>query len=442
MPLTAGAASVNITPPVGVDMSGFGNRPSPSIGVHDDLYAKALALSDGGTTLVLVTTDLISLDMDLVGQIRRQIQQRWQIPGEQVMLNSSHTHSGPATISLRGLGERDEPYVGMLVRKIVGSVQMALQQMQPARLGWGRAPVQVGINRRRKREDGAMQIGVNPGGAIAAYVDVLRVEGVESGKTTALMFSHAAHPVVLDGSNVFLSADFPGYAASFIEQDQGCIAMFAQGCCGDINAHPRDGSFEAAERLGTILGRATVACAEQIETADIATLRAVSAVTRLPFMEPMSVDESRKLVEHYKQSLDEVRVQRTGRPQSYLAKGSLAWAQAMHRAATGQHRPESQPFETQVFQVGQVALVGMPGEVFVDYALRLDEESPFAQNVVLGYTNGCVGYVPTARAYPEGGYEVTNAYQYYGTLMIGPESEDLICSTALNLMQQLHGRSG
>ncbi len=441
MSLHASVAAVNITPPVGIDMSGFGNRPSSSIGIHDDLYARALVLSNEGSTLILITSDLISLDFDIIRRLRDQIEARWKIPPGHVMINSSHTHSGPATVMLRGLGERDPDYVEGLTKKILGAVQMAYQELQPALIGWGRQNVQVGINRRRKHDGGRMVIGPNLDGPVAAYVDVLRVEDAVSHEVMAILFAHAAHPVVLGGTNLLISADFPGYAVRLIEQVEPGIAMFAQGCCGNINAHPRDGTFEGARRLGTILGAAVIGGVEQIETTDNVTLRATSRTIQLPFQDPMPVVEAQALVNHYEEDFAEVHDKGIGRPQSYMSRAMLEWSHAMLQAATGEDRPESQPFEIQLFQIGNTAVVGLPGEVFVEYALQLDSRSPYSQTVVLGYTNGCIGYVPTATAYAEGGYEVDTAYRYYGTLMIAPESEELICKTALEMLCQLAERS-
>jgi hypothetical protein len=94
----------------------------------------------------------------------------------------------------------------------------------------------------------------------------------------------------------------------------------------------------------------------------------------------------------------------------------------------------TQRFEVQVMKMGNIALVGLSGEVFVDFALEIEEKSPPEVNtVVLGYTNGCIGYIPTRDAYPKGGYEVETAYKYYGTLMIKPESHQIIIDSATSL---------
>lgn len=436
--LKAGIASVDITPPVGVDMTGFAGRPSGAVGIHDPLYAKALVLDDGSTKLAVVTTDLLSLDFELVDKTRSLIEEVG-IPPTNVMLNSSHTHSGPATISLHGLGEPDPAYLDVLYRKIIGAVIMANDRLFPAKLGYGRGAVQIGVNRREKRADGNMVLGTNPQGAIARYVDVIRVDEDSDKRdacTKAIFFSHAAHPVVLGGSNLLISADYPGYATSTVEMiKKESTAMFAQGCCGNINSNPVGRTFKDAKRLGTILGSAVIGVAEQIESIDEVELNAESKMLKLPLQDPLPESEAQKLVDQYAEELTKVKEQGLGRPHSYRAQGMYDWASDMLKLSREGNVERFQKFETQVMKIGDIALVGLSGEVFVDFALEIDERAPSNINtVVMGYTNGCIGYVPTEDAYPEGGYEVDTAYKYYGTLMIKPESHKIIIDAVTSIL--------
>ena len=431
----AGIAVANITPPVGVDMTGFGGRPSGAIGIHDDIFAKVLVLDDGNQQLVIVTSDLLSLDFDLVKRIRELIKTNVGIPSEKVMLNSSHTHSGPATITLRGLGKRDEDYIDVLVKKIAGATQEAYNKRMDAKLGFGRTQVQIGVNRRQKRDDGNMALGVNPEGPVAPYVDVVRVDNAE-GNPIAIFFSHAAHPVVLGGSNLLISADYPGYAMRLVEQvESGSVAMFGQGCCGNINSNPVGRTFEDARRLGTILGAAVIGEIEQIETNHDVVLQSRSKMIDLPLQEPLEKSEAEALVERYQKELSDLKARGEGRPQTYMAQGMLEWAQDMLKLSR-EPKPYTQAFEIQVMQLGDVAIVALTGEVFVELALEIDARSPYQQTIVLGYTNGCIGYVPNEAAYPHGGYEVSTAYRYYGTLMLKPETDKQIRDAAVELMRE------
>ncbi|MBM3239171.1 hypothetical protein FJZ31_22990 [Candidatus Poribacteria bacterium] len=443
--LKAGVAVANITPPVGVDMTGFGGRPSGAIGIHDDIFAKVLVLDDGNQQLAIVTSDLLSLDFDLVKRIRDLIEANIGIPPENVMLSSSHTHSGPATIILRGLGKRDEDYVDVLVKKIAGATQEAYNRRMDAKLGFGRTQVQIGVNRRQRLGDGNTVLGVNPDGPVAPYVDVVRVDNAE-GKPIAIFFSHAAHPVVLGGSNVLISADYPGYAMRLVAQvEVGSVAMFGQGCCGNINSNPVGGTFEDARRLGTILGAAVIGAAEQIKTISDIVLQSRSRIIALPLQEPLEVSEAEALVERYQKELSDLKARGEGRPRTYMAQGILEWAQDMLKLVKEPKpyppltppKEGTQAFEIQAMQLGDVAIVALTGEVFVELALEIDARSPSRQTIVLGYTNGCIGYVPNEEAYPYGGYEVSSAYRYYGTLMLKPETDRQIRNAAVELLTNM-----
>jgi hypothetical protein len=303
-------------------------------------------------------------------------------------------------------------------------------------LGFGRTQVQIGVNRRQKRDDGNILLGVNPDGPVAPYVDVVRVDNTEN-KPIAIFFSHAAHPVVLGGSNVLISADYPGYAMRLVEQvEAGSVAMFGQGCCGNINSNPVGGTFEDARRLGTILGAAVIGEAEKIKTDGDVVLQSRSKIIDLPLQEPLEVSEAEALVERYQKELSDLKARGVGRPHTYMAQAILEWAQDMLKLAKDP-KPYTQTFEIQAMQLGNVAIVALTGEVFVELALEIDARSPYQQTIVLGYTNGCIGYVPNEEAYPHGGYEVSSAYRYYGTLMLKPESDRQIRNAAVELLTEI-----
>src|SRR5205814_8342879 len=140
-------------------------RPGPASDVHDSLAVRALALSDGTRCAALVSLDLLGLDADLVAAIRAEVESTCGLAPQDLLLNCSHTHAGPATQSLRGLGHRDEAYCGLLCRWTASAVALALRRMQPARVSFGQAPVTIGGNRRERRGDGRIVLGENPAGA-------------------------------------------------------------------------------------------------------------------------------------------------------------------------------------------------------------------------------------------------------------------------------------
>lgn len=432
----AGVASVCITPPVGVDLTGFGGRPSGCTGIHDDLYAKALVLTDGSQKVALVTSDLLSLDFDIVADLRERVAQKLDIPAGHILLSSSHTHSGPTTITLRGMGDRDEAYIAVLKRHIVGAIVMADAARQPVRVGYGKGHVQVGINRREWTEKQGTILGRNPAGPVLPEVDVLRFDSAD-GSPFAVFFSHAAHPVVLGRNNLLISADYPGYTMRFVERNEPVAALFAEGCCGNINADRVGGTFEVARRLGTMLGAEVVRTLEAITTTGDVHLSVATEVVHLPLIDPPPMEEAKRTFDEHQAKVKKLVQEGTDEHSLMVPKAYMAWASDMLDLARRGVKGQTQPFEIQAIALGDVAIVALPGEVFVQYALNIRERSPFPHTLVLGYSNGCIGYVPTAADYPYGGYEVDTAYQLYGTQMIGPESEEIILEGAMRVLNRV-----
>ena len=431
--LKAGVAEVNITPPIGISLCGFGNRKGPAETVYDDLFARALVLDDDQTRLAIVTSDLIGFAPDLVERIRNLVERAAGIPGACLLLNGSHSHSGPTVMSFRSMGRRDGAYEDVLCRQVAGAVRMAADRLQAVSLRAGRAPVRIAHNRRARR-NGRMTIGHNPEGPEAPWVDVLGIDR-RSGSTLGLLYVTAAHPVNLRG--LAFSAEFPGYAARSIRRElDGVLPMFAQACCGDINCTPMDGRLQTTMSHGELLGNAAVTAARHAEPLRSHRLGVARQVIHLPTRIP-SVDEAeRGLVE---QKTRVRQAEQDPEATDYLIRqyrGQIEWAEDYLRAARSRH-PRPEAFEIQAMRIGETALVAYPGEMFVDYQLEMDRASPFKKTFTLGYSNGCIGYVPTAVAFPEGGYEVDHAFRYYGTLMITSACERMIKSATLELLDGL-----
>ncbi|MFQ6099440.1 MAG: neutral/alkaline non-lysosomal ceramidase N-terminal domain-containing protein, partial [Armatimonadota bacterium] len=329
MPATiqVGTGCVDITPPVGVDLCGFAGRASANVGVHDPLFAKAVVLDDGQTAWAILTSDLIGVSSEIVGAVREQAQEQAGIPAAHVMVTASHTHSGPHTSVLRGMGEADGHYVEVLTRKLAGVVQLAANARRKAAVGWRRGAVQLGVNRRERTAEGAVRLGSNPVGPVAAYVDVLSAFD-DDGRPRAVLFSHAAHPVVLRADNLLVSADYPGYAQSLVARawPTGPTALFAQGCCGNINVGPR-GSFDDARQAGEVLGAEVVKCVQNTMPVERARLGAATRTVELPLADPPPREEAEEQVRRLRAELDGAISRGENRGQILWKKGLVAWAE-------------------------------------------------------------------------------------------------------------------
>ena len=427
-----------ITPPVGVDLCGFGGRAGPSQGVHDDLRGCCLYLASCGTELLFVTADLVGLHRDEVAEIRAGIEYRTGVPPEAVMVSCSHTHSGPATHCLRYLGQQDDTYLSEMKERLVEAAARARSAARPAVAGTCREPVSVGVNRRELR-DGRIVLGVNEAGVTDPYATVLCVDEA-SGDPVARLFCHAAHAVTLGGDNLLISGDWPGYAQRAVERRMGdaCVALFMQGCCGDINSTPR-GGFDVAEEQGRVMAEAIDRASEAASRTAGVTLTAASRAVDLPLLPPPKPVEARALHAQLR-----AEAAGTNEGDTYgtrkMRAGLVGWSgRILELAESAPREPRTIPFEIQALRVGPAVFMGLPGEVFVEYALNIAADSPFAVTAVAAYTNGNIGYVPTAKAYPEGGYEISSAIRFYGTTMPAPESEAAILEGAKAVLAELAG---
>lgn len=429
--LLAGAAKTAITPPVGLDMTGFGNRPGPSEGIHDDLCAAALYL-ESNIRVMVITCDLIGLDDASVAEIRAGIAAQTEVPARNIMIGCSHTHSGPATPCLKYLGKVDEEYFAGLKQKLIALGIEACNSRQPCALGHLREPVSVGINRRTVQA-GQMTMGRNEAGVTAPWVDVVAVD-TTAGQPLVRYFVHAAHAVTLCTQEV--SADWPGYAQRTVEAiyGDGCLAMFGQGCCGDINSDPR-GDYEVAERQGRIMAGAVVKAAEYAAKLPELTLACASEVLDLPCLDAPSVEEAQAQLEQMRQTLADNADANYGMHMAY--EGYVTWAARILELAEAGATGLTRTCEVQAIRIGDFGLVGLPGEVFVEYALNIDKAPGYAETATMAYANGNIGYVPNAAAYPEGGYEIHSAIMFYGDTMLAPECEQVILDSALGLLRKL-----
>lgn len=418
--LRAGCATAEITPAPGIAMGGYWERNCVATAVRDALWAKALVFSCAGESCALVTLDLVALGADCVGRIRARIALEVGIAAEAVMVCASHTHAGPLTLAFRGMGPLDLLYIQRVEDAIVEAVRRAREQLQVVTLRYARAPVQIGLNRRRAG-----------GGPVIPYAHAVAIEGAD--ERLAVLFSHACHPVVLGAENCELSADFVGVAARHIEEQTNSPALFVNGACGDINPRYVNGDTDAVEVLGAELGAAVVGALAGAEPLVVNRLEQQVRYLQLPLMPPLP--DWRAQVERvvlkvkvvYRQALGE------GAGVARAARARLQWAQDV--LATG-NRVETQPFSMQVLALGPLVLLGMEGEIFARY--QLDIEAGGQTPIMLcGYANGCIGYVPTAGEYERGGYEIEEAYKVYPSVrMIAPESEALIRAAAAELVKQ------
>jgi Neutral/alkaline non-lysosomal ceramidase, N-terminal len=409
----AGFAKINITPHHSLWMAGYAARTQASEGTLLELHAKALALEDeNGHRAVLVTTDLLGLPSAVSEVVARRVQQKYGLARDQLFLNSSHTHSGPVIGTMLSVAyegkqgisapqwEEVKLYTGHLEGQMVKVVGEALRKLQPAALSLGHGEAGFGMNRRVKTAAGYVG-GVNPDGPVDHDVPVLVVRN-QHGKLLGIVFGYACHNTTI-GSNYYkFSGDYAGFAQQRLEKRyRGAVAMFVQGCGADANPYPRwtkeRSGVEFAQQHGEDLAAAVDKVADGTLLPVDGPLKTAFRVFPVRFAGPPTrTDYEEKL------KSDDI----------YVRKH----AEDMLKIIDQQGRvPSSYPYSIEVWQFGSsLTMIGLAGEVVVDYDLRLKKELGANHLWVAGYSNDVFAYIPSERILAEGGYEGGGAMIYYG----------------------------
>jgi hypothetical protein len=426
-PWKAGVATTVITPEQAMWMAGYASRTNVSQGKFIDLYAKALALEDErGGRMVFVTLDLIGVPRTLRKSLEARAEKAWQLPPGSLLLNASHTHSGPEFRFGRAPADDGDfkpstlgdNYGRDLENKLFELIGKALASRAPARLAYSFARAGFAMNRRLPTKDGYKN-SPYPEGPVDQSVPVLRVEGAD-GKLRAVLFGYACHNTTL--ALYQFSGDYAGYAQQYFEADHpGVAALFMLGCGGDQNPYPR-GTVDLAQKHGRALATA-------VEAALATTLKAVNGPLRSAYAEIQIDYAPAPTRDEFKARLDS-----KDRYEVSHAKRML------ERLDKGEKLPTQYPYPVQVVRFGDaLTMVALGGEVVVDYALRLKQELAGPAVWVAGYSNDVMGYIPSLRVMKEGGYEAGGAMRF-STTHPGPwaeSTEERIVSKVLELSRGL-----
>lgn len=434
--LTAGWARRTITPPVGVDLTGYVGRPGASTAVHDDLSADALVVDDGSTSICLVTIDILGTDSEQDAALRAGISRTTGIRPENVLIGCSHTHGGPAAQRLRQCGTPDDSYLRWAYEQIKSAAGEAKSRQAPARLSISRASSDLGINRRHWVVERGLQADESSGTATDPEVWALAVDAEGIGRV--VLFNYACHGVVMGSDNVEVTGDWITAAKSLLESDPSIeTAMFLQGCCGDINPRLR-GSFAEVQTAAELVARPLLAALADANPVVDPEIRVAWHRTDIPLSPLPPREEIEQEISFRRQEIERRRADGAPRVYVQIDEAMLGWAEDALEALDSGPLPGTVPLALQGVSFGEVTLLAIPGEVFSDIGLRIKRMRP-TPVLVVGYANGNIGYIPTEAAFAEGGYETSEAFRYYGLRMIAPESEGVLLGAARSLLDKLIG---
>jgi neutral ceramidase len=433
-PVTAGAATADITPNDSQSLYGYPFVERYSTGVHDRLLSSALFLSDGETPLLLVANDAVFLGRDMVRRARDRIQAQTGISAGNMLISATHTHSGPLTVDTLAsqsdptVPKADPRYVRRLEDGIVEAAVTAWQSARPATIGLGVASAAgIGTNRH------------DPTGPADLDVPVLAVRDRQSNEYLAAMLVCSIHPTVLHEDSTFVSGDFPAMTRQYLQQHvlgANCPVLHQTGPSGNQSPRhvTRSNTFDEAARLGNLLGSSVAKAVESTVFMDHPILGCSHRLVELPVRTFPTADRAQRQADEAAQRLETLRQSAADRRQVRTAEcdwfGAAMGLKLAQRAADGSLRQAIaavMPAEITLMRVGPWAFVGWPGEAFVEFSLRVKALHPNCY-IISQVNSQLEGYLVTKEAVQQRCYEALNA------LFASPESGNLLVKTTLGLL--------
>ena len=420
----AGVAKVIITPKESVWQAGYASRTHASEGKLHDLWAKALALEDeNGKKCVFVTTDMLGFPKAMSDRIRMQLDAKFGLAKAQIILNSSHTHSGPvlddALHDIYPLDANEEAkiarYSRQLEAQIIILVGQALKDLEPVELFAQNGVTRFQVNRRNNKE-ASLREQTELKGPNDYAVPVIKAV-TANGKLKAVAFGYACHPTVLDIYQ--FSGDYPGFAQIELEKAHpGVTALFFQGAAGDQNPLPRR-TISLARQYGRELAAAVDRVLEEPMRSLLAQLQTAYSEIALPLSTPPTEAE---LIKTQSETIP------------YLQR----WAtRTLAEMKQGKPFITSYSYPLQIWKLGDQPLFSFGGELVIEYAIECKKR--FGLDIfVMGYSNDVMGYIPSATILKEGGYEGASSQMVYGLPSVWDASvPELIYEEIDKLAQQI-----
>jgi hypothetical protein len=426
--LQAGFAEADITPPIGTKKIGWLKEIVPTH-VADPLYARVAVFETAGARQAFVALDTLFVRAKETDAIRRGVQEKYNFPGASVMVAATHNHGGPAVADC-GDVRADEAYCAQLVARCVEAFGEAQRRTEAAEIAFGsRAVFDVGYNRRVIQRDGTVRTHAtfdDPQslcleGPVDPELAVLAVRRRGGGAVLGTVINYANHPADHGGDDAF-SAGWPGVLCDRMKQ-HGCPStLLLNGAYGDVAASDpaRGGAGKGMADIGTILADAAGKVLADLNGKPESFRHDVKLAARaraieLPYRR-VTDDEIKGTVRGAQRFIDPAIYDR-----------NIPAVVEEIKAGGGKLSAE-----VQVLAFDDRVYASFPCELFVRLGLRLKEQAHPRRAYPVGSANGYIGYVPTADAFPRGGYETT----FLNTSKMAPETGDLLVDAALGLVRQ------
>jgi len=437
----AGWSEVDITPEVGTPLAGYLNLRRAEK-VLDPLKVTTLYLKDEEYSLAIISCDLCFLPNQFVKEVKDSIEDIADIDESQIMISATHTHSGPLTGKVFGQNP-DQLYIKLLKEKIAESFSRAYKDTGPATFQFAQGSVEgISFNRRYLMRDGNVVTNppkdnpeiIGPQGPVDRTINLIRVN-TKNKEASLIIMNFALHLDTLNHN--YISSDFVGIIRRILKKVYGSKTslLYLQGSAGDINHLDPEGKIPTYNlynrvRIGRVIAGEILKRLEStknIENPILASIeKKIEVKLRLP--SPAEVEEAREI-------LRRIPEEESAEPLTSedLAVGSLKTKLFYAREMLNIPQKNKETMKIQAMRIGDIAFVGIPAEVFMEIGITIKEKSPFPVTIIVELANGCFGYLPTEKAFSEGGYEtLLNSYN-----RLAPDTESKVISASLSLLKSL-----
>lgn len=470
--MRAGAASIEITPPLGLPMIGFVRRQEGATLYGLPLEANVLVLASAAERVVLCNIDTIGIDAPESDELRDEVAEVTGARRAGVLLNWNHTHNAPppcrSLLARSGLlatdvDERIDAYWQLLRDRVVEVAAAAAGKLEPAAVVWGVGEVDLSVNRRERGPDGTIVHGWRVDGPLDRQVVSLQVRRRDD-SVIATLVGYGCH-------TVSVGMDFPGYSSDFagalrrrLRAWTGGECLFFQGAAG--NVLPRVSFVEderEAERMGERLAVESIRSLSDrsawpkrlVQRTDgslipmilfrfeelpdeEATLQAAEERISFPLLPLPTERELQAVLDEYESAAQDARQRDAGAAELCGLLYHAKWARTTLEDVRAGNVQETVEGSIHAVRIGDGAIITAPGEAFTEIGMAVKERSPGRPTLYAGYTSGAVGYFPTASAYPEGGYEPAYSNRSYGRpAPVAPECERLLVERGVRLAETL-----
>ena len=385
-----GTGRTVITPPVGVELCGYGPYiERRSTAVHQDLLSTALALSDGDRIFVWVSNDLVWTDRSLVDETHRIVRDRYGLDPARVVIANTHTHSGPATMKTIAWGKWDNAYTAGLPERFANAIGQAVSSLEPGRIGFGRTPVPgLSVNR------------VDEGGEADEEALLMRIDD-SGGRMRAAAINFGAHPVTL-GADTVICGDYAGDAAGKMEKDrEGLRVLFFQGSCGDLNCRGFGDGMDRMEENGSILRDHVLPALDGIETNGKVELDGDTYEVALPTAVPDRSELETELADYRERLAASSSGADPG--EHRRLRFEVDWRALRLDLLDGPH-PQRLECRVSWMRINDSVLLAHPLELFLTYGKQVRAASPYPNTMIIGYANETVGYLARPQDFDQEGF--------------------------------------